>query len=196
MRGGTQAALVSKIIIASQLRPRMYKTIIVNLFFILILFLLQASFLSGLPVLNNLNLILIILIFILSLKGVEFAFGWLLAIGFLLDIFSFLPFGMHLFSLFLTISLINFLVINFFTNRSLFSYLALVTCATILYEIFSRGMIYLFNLFYYKEAALVFNLNFFKAELYQLFSNLIFTIIIFYIVNFLYIKLKPVFLFK
>ncbi len=174
----------------------MYKTIIANLFFIIILFLIQANFLSGLPVLNNLNLILIISIFILSLRGLEFSINWLLAIGFLLDIYSFLPFGVHLVSFCLAVILINFLLVNFFTNRSLFSYLALVVCATIFYEIFSQAMVNFLNFIGGRELFFSFNQNFFKAELAQLILNLILTALIFYSLNFFNIKLRPVFLFK
>ncbi|MCK4554231.1 hypothetical protein KAU19_04685, partial [Candidatus Parcubacteria bacterium] len=72
----------------------MYSKIIINIILILSLVIIQLSFISGLPAgLNNLNLILVILIFILALINLDLAVWWTVGAGLLLDMFSFTPFG-------------------------------------------------------------------------------------------------------
>ncbi|MBU0880222.1 hypothetical protein KKB33_01720, partial [Patescibacteria group bacterium] len=115
----------------------MFKKIIYNIVLIISLVIFQISFINSLPAgLDNLNLILVVLIFILSLVNLDYALAWTIGLGWLLSIFLFVPFGMHLISLFLTIVFSNLLLANFFTNRSLYSFLALTGLATIIYEFF------------------------------------------------------------
>ncbi len=114
-----------------------YIKIFFNALFIIILVVFQISFIDGLPTyFNNLNLPLVTLIFILVLGGLNPAFWWSLGIGFMFDIFSFMPFGLFTICYFLTIILTHFLLINFFTNRSLYSFLTLTFFATVSYEFF------------------------------------------------------------
>ncbi|MBU0647408.1 hypothetical protein KJ809_03245, partial [Patescibacteria group bacterium] len=125
----------------------MFKKIIYNIVLIISLVIFQISFINSLPAgLDNLNLILVVLIFILSLVNLDYALAWTIGLGWLLSIFLFVPFGMHLISLFLTIVFSNLLLANFFTNRSLYSFLALTGLATIIYEFFLNSFNYLFNL--------------------------------------------------
>ena len=164
--------------------------IIFNLISIIFLVILQISFISGLPgMAANLNLILVILIFILGFSGLELAAWWAVGAGFLLEIFSFLPFGAYLVSLSLTIFIAKFLLNNFFTNRSLYSFLALTGLATIIY----RVIIYFFVLFF-AQIDLIFDSNFFIAILEQVGLNFLLTFIIYYIIYFLGRSLRPVFL--
>jgi len=175
----------------------MYQKIIVNIILIFVVVIMQLSFLNGLPAkLNNLNLILIILVFILVLFGLDIAAWWTVGIGLLLDIFSFMPFGIYLVSLSLTIIITNFLLINFFTNRSLYSFLALVSIATLIYAVLLTCLSYFVNLLGIKETALVINKNFWLIKFYQLILNLIITTTIFYLINFISKKLRPVFLLR
>ena len=77
-----------------------YGKIIINLILILILFILQFSFISGLDgILSKINLVIIILIFILVLFGLKYALIWSVCLGILFEFFSFFPFGFYLFSL-------------------------------------------------------------------------------------------------
>lgn len=163
----------------------MYSKIILNTILVLLLAMAQLSFISGLPAhLNDLNLILIILIFILSLVNLNTAMWWAVGAGFLLDIFSFMPFGAYSVCLFLTIAIANFLLVNFFTDRSLYSFLALTGLATVIYEFF---------LTFWDWPALL-SSGFWIKKISQLGFNLLAVLLIFYLVHYISNRLKPVFL--
>lgn len=167
--------------------------IIVNILFIITLAVAQISFISGLPApLNDLNLVLVILTFILGFLSFRLAAGWSLGVGLVLDVFFFLPFGTYLISLILTVVIADFLLDYFFTNRSLYSFLALVALATLAY-----GLIINFISWIFLEANKPFFLaepDFWFSTLRQIGLNLLFTVFIYYLVNFFGSNLKPVFL--
>ncbi|MBU1870593.1 hypothetical protein KKF17_00495 [Patescibacteria group bacterium] len=113
----------------------MLKKSIYNIILIVVLAIFQIAFINNLPArFDNLNLILVVLIFILILVNFNYAIIWAISMGFLLDIFLFSSFNSHLISLFFTITFSNLLLISFFTNRSLYSFLVLTGLATIIYE--------------------------------------------------------------
>lgn len=167
--------------------------IITNIIFIVSLGVVQISLVSGLSgIAGNLNLALVFLIFILGFSGFDFTAWWTVGIGFLFEIFSFLPFGTYLFSLSLTIVIVNFLLNYSFTNRSLYSFLVLTGLATIIYELAINFFVLIFveiNSF-----ASVMAGNFWLSMLEKIGLNLLFTFIIYYIIYFLSKNLKPVFL--
>jgi hypothetical protein len=173
----------------------MIAKIISNIILICSLGILQISLISDLPgVLGSLNLVLVILIFILGFYSFDSAALWAVSVGFLLEIFSFLPFGAYIFSLSLTILIANFLLNHFFTNRSLYSFLALTGLATIIY-----GLIINFFVFIFVEAnsfAMMVGGVFWFSLLEQISMNLLATLIIYYAIYFLGKNLKPVFLIK
>ncbi len=174
-----------------------FRKILLNSILILILALVQTGFISGLPSwFGNFNLSLIILLFILVMGGLNLSLWWVIGTGTLLDIFSFEPFGTHLFSLVLTIVIVNFLLVHFFTNRSLYSFLALTFFGSLFYEFFSNSIGYFLSLILNKVSFLVLDERFWTGELKQLILNLFGTLILFYAFNFLSVKLKPVFLIK
>lgn len=167
--------------------------IIVNILFIITLAVAQISFISGLPAsLNDLNLVLVILTFILGFVSFRLAAWWSLGVGLTLDVFFFLPFGTYLISLILTVVIADFLLDYFFTNRSLYSFLALVALATLAY-----GLIINFLSLIFFEANKFFFLaepNFWFLTLKQIGLNLLFTVFIYYLIHFFGSNLKPVFL--
>lgn len=173
----------------------MVARIIINSLLIIALAAWQISFISGLagPA-GNLNLILVILIFILGFLGFNLAAWWAVGLALALEIFSFLPFGSQLVGLSLTLLIANVLLNHFFTNRSLYSFLALVLISTIIYKL----IISLFFLFFAEiSGGNGPSLNYFWQSLYeQLALNLVFTLLIFYLIYFLGKNLKPVFLVK
>lgn len=169
--------------------------IIVNLIFIIGLVALQLSFISGLPgPFSNLNLVLVVLVFILGFASFNSAVWWSVGAGFMLEFFSFLPFGAHLFSLGLTIIIANFLLNYFFTNRSLYSFLILIVLATLAYEL----IINLISLIFTEANQHFFgsSINFWALTLEQILLNLLLTVIIYYLVHFIGKNLRPVFLIK
>ena len=173
----------------------MIAKIITNVILIIVLGIIQISLISGLPAMaGNLNLTLVILIFILGFSGFDFAAIWAVGLGFLLEVFSFLPFGSYLFGLSLTIIISNFLLNHFFTNRSLYSFLALTGIATIIY-----GLVINFFVLFFVEtnlSALITDGNFWISILEQIGLNLLSAFIIYYIIYFLGRNFKPVFLVK
>lgn len=174
----------------------MFTKIILNSLLITLLAIVQFSFISSLPNgFNNLNLILVIIVYILSgLKGLDHAIYWVVGLGFLMDIFSFSYFGINLINLILTLIIANFLLNNFFTNRSLYSFLALTFLVTLIYEIFLNGSHYIFNLI--EGEKMILNNYFFLAKATGLGLNLLFSLLLFYLINIISNRLKPVFLIK
>lgn len=169
--------------------------IITNIILIISLAVVQIALISGLPgMANNLNLILVILIFILGFSNFNFTVWWTVGLGFMLEIFSFLPFGVYLFSLSLTIIIANFLLNYFFTNRSLYSFLAITALATFVYKL----IINLFILFFIEAGfiSVMATSIFWFSILEQIGLNLLFTLIIYYIIYFLGRNINPAFLRK
>jgi len=168
--------------------------IISNSLLIVVLAAAQIALVSGLPAwLANLNLLLVVLLFVLSFGGLELALGWAVGAGALLEIFYFLPFGAYLISFSLAVMAANFLMNYFFTNRSLYSFLALTASATVIYRLAVYAVVFIFDK---SGGALLSGGNFWLSLFKQLGLNLALTLIIFYLIHFLSRSFKPVFLVK
>lgn len=173
----------------------MYRKIIANSVLILAVTAVQLSLIDSLPSpWNNFNLILSALIYIFIAEESSTALIWLFGLGFLLDIFSFHPFGVYLLSLALSMLLVYSLLFGFFTNRSLYSLLALGFFATL-------GNAFFFNLADFFLSRLTggffaFNLNwiFFRSFFSQAVLNLAAVYIIFHTLHYLSNRFRPVFL--
>ena len=172
----------------------MYLKILFNGILIFLLFAIQVAFIPILPGwLGSLNLVLVVLVFILMFGSFNLAMPWALALGFLYDTVSFSIFGLHLLSIGLAVLATNFLLNNFLTNRSLYSVAALTTFITFIYSIF----IFLGG---FLDGLLKQQTDFGLSKYYlmgifeQLILNLIVTVIIFYSLNYLGRRFKPVFL--
>lgn len=175
----------------------MYKKYIFQILILLLISAMEISFISGLPLyLSNLNLPLIALVFILVLGDLPAAVLYSLGFGLILDIYSFSFFGMHIVSFTTTVLAANFLLIKFFTDRSLYTFLALTGSATIIYELIANSLDYIFCLLSNKARITIWGNFFLKAELYQLFYNLAAAFLIFYAVHYISKSFKPVFLIK
>lgn len=175
----------------------MYSKIITNLMLILGLVVIQLAFINGLPAgINNLNLILVVLVFILSLMNLDLAMWWAIGAGFFLDIFLLAPFGLYSASLSLTVISANFLLIHFFTNRSLYTFFSLIILSSIIYEFFLNFFWCIVRLISGEDIINVINYGFWMSELTQIIFNLMAVFIIFNFIGFIGHKLKPVFLVK
>lgn len=173
----------------------MYLKFLLNSILIIFLALFQISFISGLPLwFNNLNFILVVIIFILVLINFKISFWWFVGVGFLLDIYSFFPFGFYLICLLATLLFVNFLLNNFFTNRSMYSFLALTFFSTIFYVFSLNLMKFFLQIFTYQANFSVFIREFWVNAVFQILLNLILVVILFNLINFVSHKLKPVFL--
>lgn len=175
----------------------MLKNIIINSIFIVALSIFQLGFVSALPqYLNTINLVIVISLFILVLNGLKMTIIWVISIGFIFDIFEFKYFGIHLITLSLAIYSTYFLLRSFFTDRSLYSFLALTFFATLFYDFFLKASIYLVKLFYNEPAVFFTDQEYLKIFLAELIMNFLAAFIIFHFVNYISHQLKPVFLGK
>lgn len=108
---------------------------LLNLFLILLIFLLQTSLLASW---NNLaflvNLPLIAIIFIAVIIRYKLALIWAFLLGLLLDLYSPEPFGLTALLLLFTVIVVNTLFNNFFTDRSLASLLILGIISFLVYQ--------------------------------------------------------------
>lgn len=121
-----------------------------TIFFILVasgLAFLQISFISAGPeIIRQLNLVLIFLVFTLFFFGWSAALWLALIIGFWLDLLSFNFFGFYLINLSITILLAHYILRDWLTNRSLYSFLLIIIGATIFYN-FLSALVLLFTAF-------------------------------------------------
>jgi hypothetical protein len=175
----------------------MYLKIAFNLLTIIFLVMIQFGFVSALPgVFCDINLLLIALVFVLFLFGTEIASGWTISLGFLKDAFSYLPFGLFILSFALSFFLAYFLLNNFFTNRSLYSFLALCASTIVGYKLVLYLLSLTFRFFGMTDLNLSIGKAFWLNEGVSLFLNLALATVIFYLINFLSKRLKPAFLLK
>lgn len=175
----------------------MHKKYFFHILIIIIIFAVENSFLSGLPLyLNRLNLMLIALVFVLGLVNLTAAVLWSIGFGILLDIYSFSFFGINVVSLILTVLLVNFFLVKFFTDRSLYTFLALTGLATVICELLSSALGHIGGILSGKEIIATWNGDFFKAEFFQISFNLAAAFLIFYSVHYISKRLRPVFLLK
>ncbi|KKR21890.1 MAG: hypothetical protein UT48_C0002G0023 [Parcubacteria group bacterium GW2011_GWE2_39_37] len=155
----------------------------------------QLGFVSGLPgYLSSLNLIIIVLLFILVLGDLKTALFWSLVTGFLVDLFSFTPFGLNLISLTITIIATNFLLVGFFTDRSLYSFLTLTIVASFTCQFISTSLFSITRLM--DGTSISLGSSYYSGLVKELFINLLISAVLFQIVNYISHKFKPVFLNK
>jgi rod shape-determining protein MreD len=171
----------------------MWYKIILNIFLIAFGIIFQLSFVSNFPFpLNHINIFLLGVIFVLAAYNFELAMIWGISSGWLLDVYSFEIFGVYLITLFFCVLFINFILNNFFTNRSLYSFLAMVFFSTLFFQLFLLGISYTIN-YHSEDVANGFSYTNFGAAL---FANLFATIIVFYLFNVFSIRLRPEYLKK
>lgn len=172
----------------------MYLKIFLNSLLVLFLFTFQVSFISALPgYFSNINILLIFLIYLLIISNLSTAIIFAIAFGALMDIFSFNIFGAYLGAFVFSIILVNFLLVNFFTNRTLYAFLALIVSASILNFLFLIIINNVFSIFV-GDSLIIFNQEFFSSAAKQIVLNSVFMILIYYLTNFLNNRFKPVFL--
>lgn len=96
------------------------------LFLALVFFILQISFINSLTgVFFSLNFVLFYLIYVFIFYDLKTSLIVGFFTGFLLDLFSFNFFGAYSLSILITIFIANFLLLNLFTNKSIYSFLAI-----------------------------------------------------------------------
>jgi rod shape-determining protein MreD len=170
--------------------------VIIKIFTGLVLIGVQAGFISGLPEpFNRIYLILVALVFILILSGIEDALWWGVGLGFMLDIYHFLPFGALTIIIFIVVNSINLLFSTYFTNRSLYSILVMCGLSVLFFDILVLIFTALSSM--YQEGFRDFG---FKSwawdEIKTLGVNMLAAFIFFHVTNYIGYGLKPVFLIR
>lgn len=136
-----------------------------NLLLILGILFLQLAVVPNLPgIFSQLNLILVSVIFISVVYhfylGTIYAFFW----GFILDLYSFFPFGTMLICLLLTSYAVYRIFEKFLTNKSFYTILGLTVIGTIVFN----ALIFIYNLGSY----------FIQTAQWDIFNNQILNLII------------------
>ncbi len=173
----------------------MYSKIVLRTIAIIALVSVQIAFIDNLPgYFNNINLILIALVFILMLGSFKEALWWAFGAGILCDVFSFNPFGLYLVSLVLVVIFANFLQVSYFTDRTLYSVLALTSLSLLCDRLILQLAKYAVTLFDSAEIRALVDSSFWKHELSGIALSLVLAAVIFYVINYMSNRLKPVFL--
>jgi hypothetical protein len=175
----------------------MYIKVIFYVLLVYILSLIQLFFISGLPFLfSRLNIVLLTLIFFLVLSDFYTTLKIGIGLALLLDVYSFYPFGVYLITILIIILILYYLLEDFFTNRSIYTFLAMGLIATALYEFFVNILKFGYKLFIDNSAYMFLSKDFLLNFIGEIFINSLGIIIIFYSINMLSHRLKPIFLWK
>jgi len=166
-----------------------YRTLLA-LILILLILIFQITFLGNLS--GIFNLILVVLVLLISLTDFKKAAVFSLISGSIMDIYSNLPFGIFLISLFLVAIVLELFFVNFFTNRSFYSLILMGLIAVLFYHLFFiliSGFLYLVgvSLFFVSQG---YWLEFFG----QLITTILILIFCFWIINIVSQRFKPIFL--
>ncbi len=157
---------------------------------------IAQSILPALTPFSNLNLLLVTLVFITIIFGFNLGFIFAVLIGFLINIYSYLPLGTLIIVYLLVLLAVNFLYKNVLINFSFYTNLILILVATFLYSLLVYILNLLFNFLGFVK--LYINLDWiFLANLgWQLLSNLILMMALYFIAKFTIKKLNLAFLIK
>lgn len=157
----------------------------------------HSSFISALPpFFSAINLSLILLLFVLLFIDLNTALITSVLLGFWLDISTFSFFGLNSFSLFISILAVNFLLTNWLTNRSLYSFLALSVIGTIVYNFLFYLLLFFWQNGVGDNTFFLFSASFWISLLRQMMWSAAFMIVFFNLANSLSKSLKPFFLEK
>ncbi|HZJ40992.1 MAG TPA: hypothetical protein VFD16_01875 [Candidatus Saccharimonadales bacterium] len=156
---------------------------------------LQFAFISSLPgAFNQINIGLILLIFILFFFGAKASLLFIFSFGFLMDIFSFQFFGFYFICL-ATAALVSYLILeNWLTNKSLYSFWVLFLVATLAYNL--SAVILAFLTVNFQGMPGLFMLSFWRNVFYQSAWNILAAALFFNISVVLAKRFQPFFLEK
>ncbi|MCK5211481.1 hypothetical protein KAJ89_02145 [Candidatus Parcubacteria bacterium] len=173
----------------------MYYKIIINFFLIGFLVIFQLSFIRTLPGwFMYLDIIIVFLVYIVSLAQPRTIWWWIIGTGMLLDFLAFTPFGFHLLGVSVMAVVVYYLKNSYFTNRSLYSFLALTVSATLSYGLL-RGLLNIISALALSMPLEVFTSQFFwLAQGRVIIMNLIFSVLFFYLITIFTKRYRPVFI--
>lgn len=145
---------------------------------------------------NNFDFLIIILVFVLFIFNKRLALLLALGLGLIMDFYYFPSIGINLAAFFITLLLTDFLLVNFFTDKSLYSLLALVSSAYLTFYSVFYFFNYLVSLFTKSGLPVIFNRYFFVSRVYGWLLSLLTVSIVFYIFNYISKRYQPFFLTK
>lgn len=175
----------------------MFLRITINIFLLFAVFVFHLAFVKSFGSwFSYFNLGLVALIFVLDFSGFFWSMCWALGLGFLFDIFYFHPFGIYIFCFLILVFTSYFLFIRFFTNRSLYSFLALTLIATLVFEIFYHLIVYIVNFYTWTGNFYLWSGEFWNIFFKSAVVNLVAVILLFNIFNFVSNRFNAVFLKK
>jgi len=153
----------------------------------------QIAFASSAnSVINNINLLVIALVFLINLADFGVIVFFAVSSGLIIDIYSNLPFGTFMLTMIATATLLEILFYNFFTNRSFYSLIVLSLIGTTIYNIMFlsiSGIAYYFGWSDFFAGS-----DYFWRFVKQLIFNAALLSLLFYLFNLLSKKYKPIFL--
>lgn len=149
---------------------------------VLLIFIFQFSFLNSLSgFFSKINLFLLISVCLFIFYDFRVSLSFALVSGFVLDIFSFYPFGIYFISFLIILVVADIIWNNFFTNRSIYSFLFLGFLMVFFYNFFLYFLMYIFSS--YEIGILWFNKTFFFNLLLELIWVLSSILLLFYSLN-------------
>lgn len=148
--------------------------IFVKLFFLaLLVFIIQSSFFNSfLSIFNRIDLFLFLIIWLFIFFNFKTSLYFALFSGLISDIFSFYPFGIYTLVFLSTVILADFVWNNFFTNRSIYSFLSLSFFLVLFHNLFLYLLLFLsekavFGVYWFNK---IFWLNMFLSLLWVFFG--------------------------
>ncbi len=169
--------------------------ITIIIFILSSLALLQFSLISALPdPFRQYNLVLTVLIFTLFFLDLRLALISAMIAGFCLDVLSFNFFGFYLIIFFCILLLAEWVLKNWLTNRSLYTFVVLMVGLTFLYNILAATILYLFSTDY--NTFFLIKSSFWTALAYQCLWSFASALILFHLAALVSKRIKPFFLEK
>jgi len=173
-----------------------FEWLIYFLFFSLVA-IVQATFISSLPsAYFAINLPLTAILFSLLFFNRNMTLASSIVMGFWLDILGFNFFGLHILVFLAIVFIIDFILNNWLTNRSLYSFLVLSILSAVVYDILLYSFVALWQNGQNDFSFFLLQSYFWKQLLWQMFWSAIFMLLFFSIANSLSKQLKPFFLEK
>ncbi len=168
----------------------MWYKILLSTFLISFITILQITLLGSFNnYFSSFNLVLATLIILLFIIDFSWVVYFSIISGLILDIYSSLPFGIFMFSIFVSISVSYFLLLNFFTNRTFYSVVFVGLSAVVAYNVIfliTIGLSYFMGL-----SDFFVHYDYWLKLGYQIINIIILLIVLFLIINLFSRKFKP-----
>lgn len=142
---------------------------------------------------NQITIILPSAIYLMVVFNLNRALWWAVVGGFLLDLFSALPFGSSAVALVTVVAIMHKLFIHFFTNRSLYSLLVLTIFGTVIYKCVIISLSFIPIVLGDGRQFFYFNFYFFNNFLALIFANAAIVSVMFLATNLFSRRLKSVY---